>query len=181
MHRSLSALLLTAAMAYVPPATAAAMAYVPPATAAAQSTNHVLLISVDGRHALDVELYVQANPKSALAELSRHGITYSHARTPSLSDSFPGLLALKIQQPDQRQPHARCNRTAGIWRGLHNLDQEKRRTWRHEFRRYQRGSDCLKSFHQAENPEDSSGNLASRADAFAVFGNRSPEADVGSH
>ena len=34
------------------------------------------------------------NPKSALAELARHGITYSNARTPALSDSFPGLLAL---------------------------------------------------------------------------------------
>ena len=83
MHRSLSALLLTAAMAYVLPA-----------PLAAQSTNHVLLISVDGLHALDVERYVQTNPKSALAELASHGVTYSNARTPALSDSFPGLLAL---------------------------------------------------------------------------------------
>src|SRR5271157_799376 len=55
---------------------------------------HVLLISVDGLHALDVANYVAANPGSALAELSSHGITYSNARTPALSDSFPGLLAL---------------------------------------------------------------------------------------
>src|ERR1700739_2816055 len=55
---------------------------------------HVLLISVDGMHALDVANYVAAHPPSALAELSGHGITYSNARTPSLSDSFPGLLAL---------------------------------------------------------------------------------------
>jgi Type I phosphodiesterase / nucleotide pyrophosphatase len=55
---------------------------------------HVLLISVDGLHALDVANYVQAHPKSALAELSRHGVTYSNARTPANSDSFPGLLAL---------------------------------------------------------------------------------------
>jgi hypothetical protein len=55
---------------------------------------HVLLLSVDGLHALDVANYVKAHPKSALAELSEHGITYSNARTPSLSDSFPGLLAL---------------------------------------------------------------------------------------
>jgi len=55
---------------------------------------HVLLISVDGLHALDVANYVAAHPGSALAELSHHGITYSNARTPSLSDSFPGLLAL---------------------------------------------------------------------------------------
>ncbi len=55
---------------------------------------HVLLISVDGLHALDVARYVEQHPNSALAQLSRHGITYSNARTPANSDSFPGLLAL---------------------------------------------------------------------------------------
>ena len=55
---------------------------------------HVLLISVDGLHALDVANYVAAHPDSALAALSKHGITYSNARTPANSDSFPGLLAL---------------------------------------------------------------------------------------
>src|SRR5438477_8447943 len=55
---------------------------------------HVLLISVDGLHALDVANFVQSHPNSALAELSSHALTYSNARTPSLSDSFPGLLAL---------------------------------------------------------------------------------------
>ena len=56
--------------------------------------NHVLLISVDGMHALDVARYISENPNSALAQLSRHGVTYSNARTPANSDSFPGLLAL---------------------------------------------------------------------------------------
>ena len=62
----------------------------------ASSTNisHVLLISVDGLHALDVERYIQTHPHSALAELASHGVTYSNARTPRNSDSFPGLLAL---------------------------------------------------------------------------------------
>jgi Type I phosphodiesterase / nucleotide pyrophosphatase len=55
---------------------------------------HVLLISVDGLHALDVANYVRAHPNSAFAELGRHGIAYSNARTPANSDSFPGLLAL---------------------------------------------------------------------------------------
>src|ERR1700681_2423421 len=64
------------------------------ATANAADIDHVLLISVDGLHALDVARYVEAHPNSAMAELSSHGITYSNARTPSLSDSFPGLLAL---------------------------------------------------------------------------------------
>ena len=55
---------------------------------------HVLLISVDGLHALDVTRYVRDHPHSALAELSGHGVTYTNARTPANSDSFPGLLAL---------------------------------------------------------------------------------------
>jgi len=63
---------------------------------AASNSNikHVLLISVDGLHALDVANYVQSHPNSALAQLSRNGITYSNARTPENSDSFPGLMAL---------------------------------------------------------------------------------------
>src|SRR5712672_1439464 len=64
------------------------------ATAQAADIDHVLLISVDGLHALDVARYVEGHPNSALAELSRHGITYSNARTPANSDSFPGLMAL---------------------------------------------------------------------------------------
>ncbi|MBS0580607.1 MAG: alkaline phosphatase family protein [Proteobacteria bacterium] len=61
------------------------------------NTNHaqrVLLISIDGMHALDVANYTKAHPDSALAELSRHGVTFSNAHTPANSDSFPGLLAL---------------------------------------------------------------------------------------
>jgi hypothetical protein len=59
-----------------------------------QKIKYVLLISVDGLHALDVANYVAAHTHSALAELAGHGITYSNARTPANSDSFPGLLAL---------------------------------------------------------------------------------------
>jgi hypothetical protein len=55
---------------------------------------HVLLISVDGLHALDVANYVNTHEGSALDELSEHGVTFSNARTPANSDSFPGLLAL---------------------------------------------------------------------------------------
>jgi len=58
------------------------------------SVQHVLLISVDGLHALDVTRFVHDHPRSALAELSGHGVTYTNARTPANSDSFPGLLAL---------------------------------------------------------------------------------------
>ena len=55
---------------------------------------HGLLINVDGLHALDLAGFVDSHPNSALAELSRHGITYSNTRTPANTDSFPGLLAL---------------------------------------------------------------------------------------
>jgi hypothetical protein len=59
-----------------------------------QKFRHVLLISVDGLHALDVSKYIASHPHSALAELASHGVTYTGANTPQNSDSFPGLLAL---------------------------------------------------------------------------------------
>jgi hypothetical protein len=62
--------------------------------AQASEIEHVLLISVDGLHALDVERYIKSHPSSAFAELASHGTTYTNARTPANSDSFPGLLAL---------------------------------------------------------------------------------------
>jgi hypothetical protein len=55
---------------------------------------HVLLISVDGLHALDLANFVAAHPDSNLAELSRHGVTYTNNVTSSPSDSFPGLASL---------------------------------------------------------------------------------------
>jgi Type I phosphodiesterase / nucleotide pyrophosphatase len=55
---------------------------------------HVLLISIDGLHALDLSTYVSSHPNSTLASLSAHGITYTNASTSQPSDSFPGLAAL---------------------------------------------------------------------------------------
>jgi hypothetical protein len=55
---------------------------------------HVLLISVDGLHALDLSNYVAAHPGSALAALSQHGVTYTNNATTTPSDSFPGLTSL---------------------------------------------------------------------------------------
>ncbi len=55
---------------------------------------HVLLISVDGMHALDLTNYVAAHPNSTLALLSSQGKTFTNASTPFISDSFPGLAAL---------------------------------------------------------------------------------------
>ena len=56
--------------------------------------DHVLLVSIDGLHALDVARFVESHPHSALATLADHGVTYTNARLPAHSDSFPGLLAL---------------------------------------------------------------------------------------
>ena len=55
---------------------------------------HVLLISVDGLHALDLSNYVATHSNSTLAYLSHRGVTYSNAATSQPSDSFPGLASL---------------------------------------------------------------------------------------
>lgn len=55
---------------------------------------HVLLISVDGLHALDLANYVATHKDSTLAALSAHGVTYTNNSTSTPSDSFPGLAAL---------------------------------------------------------------------------------------
>jgi hypothetical protein len=60
----------------------------------AQKIKHVLLISVDGMHALDLTNYVAGHPDSTLAQLSAHGVTFDNASTSQPSDSFPGLTAL---------------------------------------------------------------------------------------
>jgi len=53
-----------------------------------------LLISIDGMHGVDLDRFVATHPKSALAILSRTGVTYADAHAPVPTDSFPGLLAL---------------------------------------------------------------------------------------
>ena len=55
---------------------------------------HVLLISVDGLHALDLANYVATHKDSTLAALSHHGVTYTNNSTSIPSDSFPGLASL---------------------------------------------------------------------------------------
>jgi arylsulfatase A-like enzyme len=55
---------------------------------------HVILISLDGFHDFDLARYVARHPGSAMARLSKNGITYTNARTTGPSDSYPGLLAL---------------------------------------------------------------------------------------
>jgi hypothetical protein len=63
------------------------------AASTSPATRHVLLISVDGLHQLDVDRYVRSHPGSAMARLVTHGRDYTHASTTFPSDSFPGMVA----------------------------------------------------------------------------------------
>jgi hypothetical protein len=59
-----------------------------------QLTQHVLLVSIDGMHALDYENCVKDNTCPAMASLGKHGVTYTRTSTSRPSDSFPGLMAI---------------------------------------------------------------------------------------
>jgi hypothetical protein len=69
-----------------------------PATAGGQAVRsgyeHVLLISVDGMHAIDLANWVQNHPDSNFAKLADNGIIYPNAFTTAPSDSYPGMIAL---------------------------------------------------------------------------------------
>jgi len=58
------------------------------------TSRHVLLISVDGMHALDFHNCVLANTCPNLAALGSNGINYTRTSTSKPSDSFPGLMAI---------------------------------------------------------------------------------------
>ncbi len=53
---------------------------------------HVLLISIDGMHALDFENCAKKGTCPNLAGLGSHGVTYTRASAAKPSDSFPGLM-----------------------------------------------------------------------------------------
>jgi hypothetical protein len=55
---------------------------------------HVLLISIDGMHALDYENCVNGGSCPNLAALGKNGVNYTRTSTSRPSDSFPGLMAL---------------------------------------------------------------------------------------
>ena len=69
-----------------------------PKPAPPQGENHeikrVLLISIDGMHAVDFANCVASKNCPTLAELGEHGVTYNRTTTSRPSDSFPGLMAL---------------------------------------------------------------------------------------
>ena len=58
------------------------------------SIARVLLLSIDGMHALDLARLTKERSDSALARLSAHGITYTNAHTSFPSNSWPGLLSM---------------------------------------------------------------------------------------
>jgi Type I phosphodiesterase / nucleotide pyrophosphatase len=57
------------------------------------AAGHVLLISVDGMHEVDLRLWIKNHPGGALAALAQRGTTYSQAMTTAPSDSYPGIIA----------------------------------------------------------------------------------------
>jgi hypothetical protein len=85
-------------MLFATAAGAAALALLSPqpasaAPAVSPTYQHVLLISIDGMHAIDLANWIEAHPTSHLAALSRHGLIYPNAFTTAPSDSFPGMIA----------------------------------------------------------------------------------------
>jgi len=59
----------------------------------ALAAKHVLLISIDGFHAIDLANCLAAATCPNLAELEDSGVLYSNASSSKPSDSFPGLMA----------------------------------------------------------------------------------------
>ncbi len=54
----------------------------------------VLLLSIDGMHALDLANYAKTYPDSTLAALQRTGINYTNASTTHPSDSLPSMMGI---------------------------------------------------------------------------------------
>ena len=61
---------------------------------AATNSSRVLLISIDGMHAVDLARYVRFNTNSALASLMANAVNYPNASCAKPADSFPGMLAI---------------------------------------------------------------------------------------
>jgi len=55
---------------------------------------HVLLLSIDGMHAVDFRNCSNNGSCPTLARLGEHGVTYTRTTTSRPSDSFPGLMAI---------------------------------------------------------------------------------------
>jgi len=54
----------------------------------------VMVISIDGMHALDMALWIKNHPTSTLATLSAQGVNYTNASTTKPSDSIPATVGI---------------------------------------------------------------------------------------
>jgi len=54
---------------------------------------HVLLVSVDGMHSVDLTRWIASHPGGNFAKLADNGVVYPNALTTAPSDSYPGMLA----------------------------------------------------------------------------------------
>jgi hypothetical protein len=54
----------------------------------------VLVISIDGMHALDMALWIKSHPTSALGMLSAQGVNYTNASTTKPGDSIPATVGI---------------------------------------------------------------------------------------
>ena len=76
--------------------------------------SHVLLISIDGMHAVDFANCLASRTCPNMAELAETGVKYTRTTTSRPSDSFPGFMALvsggtpRTVVPAPR--HHRCTR-----------------------------------------------------------------------
>jgi len=59
-----------------------------------QNIRHVMVISIDGMHSLDLALWVKNNPASALGNLYAQGMKYTNASTTKPSDSIPSTVGI---------------------------------------------------------------------------------------
>jgi len=59
-----------------------------------RAVEHVLIVSIDGMHQQDLARCIADRTCPHIAALARHGVNYTNAWTPGLSDSVPGLAAL---------------------------------------------------------------------------------------
>ena len=57
---------------------------------------HVLMVSIDGMHQQDLSKCIAAKTCPNLAKLAKHGVNYTRAYAPGLTDSVPGLAALVV-------------------------------------------------------------------------------------
>src|ERR1043166_8539604 len=61
---------------------------------AATNATRILLLSIDGMHALDLARFVTNNPGSSLALLLHNAVNYTTASCAKPADSFPGMMAI---------------------------------------------------------------------------------------